>query len=296
MANKTGIKAYFFIALAIVLWSTVASAFKIGLRNFTGFELLFLSIVVSVIALFFIVIVKYPENLKAGLNRKYFLVSAISGFINPFLYYIVLFKGYSILPAQIAQPINFVWPILLSLLAMVFLKQKLSIISFLALFVSFIGVVLVSTQGNIKQFNIPDIKGVLLCLLSSLLWAISWIISLKDSRIAAIKLFFSFLFAFCYITLYAFATDNIPTYSLKSIGVPVYIGLFEMSITFLLWLRALELSGKTAKMSNLIYLVPLLSLIIIHFVLNEKIYLTSIFGLMFIISGVILQVFSMKKA
>ena len=34
-----------------------------------------------------------------------------SGFLNPFLYYIILFKAYSLLPAQEALSLNYTWPL-----------------------------------------------------------------------------------------------------------------------------------------------------------------------------------------
>jgi drug/metabolite transporter (DMT)-like permease len=69
----------------------------------------------------------------------------------------------------------------------------------------------------------------------------------------------------------------------------IYIGLFEMGITFVLWLKALQLSKTTAQVSNFIYLVPFISLIVIHFTVGENIYPSTIIGLMFIIAGILLQ-------
>jgi drug/metabolite transporter (DMT)-like permease len=69
----------------------------------------------------------------------------------------------------------------------------------------------------------------------------------------------------------------------------VYIGFFEMGITFVVWLKALRLSETTAQVSNLIYLVPFLSLIVIYFTIGETILPSTIIGLVFIVSGVLLQ-------
>jgi drug/metabolite transporter (DMT)-like permease len=69
----------------------------------------------------------------------------------------------------------------------------------------------------------------------------------------------------------------------------IYIGLFEMGITFVLWLKALQLSKTTAQVSNFIYLVPFLSLIVINLTVGEKIYSSTIIGLVFIIAGILLQ-------
>jgi drug/metabolite transporter (DMT)-like permease len=62
-----------------------------------------------------------------------------------------------------------------------------------------------------------------------------------------------------------------------------------MCINFILWLMALKLSSTTAKVSNLIYLSPFISLILIHFFVGEVILLSTIIGLLFIVGGIIIQ-------
>ena len=69
----------------------------------------------------------------------------------------------------------------------------------------------------------------------------------------------------------------------------VYIGMFEMGITFLVWLKALRNAKTTAHVVNLIYLVPFLSLCVIALVLGEKILPSTIVGLVLIITGIVLQ-------
>ena len=81
----------------------------------------------------------------------------------------------------------------------------------------------------------------------------------------------------------------------KGILSVIYIGLFEMGITFIIWLKALSLSKTTAKVSNLIFLAPFLSLFIISKIVKERILLSSIIGLFFIISGIVIQNYKLKK-
>jgi drug/metabolite transporter (DMT)-like permease len=84
-----------------------------------------------------------------------------------------------------------------------------------------------------------------------------------------------------------FAKVQIP--NLNGILGAAYIGLFEMGITFLIWLKALKLSKTTANIANLVYLVPFFSLVVIYFVVSENILFSTIIGLIFIIGGIILQ-------
>jgi hypothetical protein len=76
---------------------------------------------------------------------------------------------------------------------------------------------------------------------------------------------------------------------MKGILAAVYVGVFEMGITFLFWLKALKMAETTDKVSNLVYLAPFLSLVFVHFILHEPVYYTTPVGLLLIICGIWLQ-------
>jgi drug/metabolite transporter (DMT)-like permease len=291
-AKKIG--AYGYGLSAVLLWSTVATAFKLGLKHFTPTELLFISNLVSVMVLFVLGYTTKRSELKSGLTGKNFYRSMLSGFINPFLYYIILFKGYSLLPAQVAQPVNFLWPVILSLFSALFLNQKLDLKSIIALFLSFLGAFVVVSQGKFGKITVEHPSGIIFCLLSTILWSAFWIFNLKDTRVAVVRLFYSFLFAQVYLTILFMVKGGFPNILRLETLYPVYIGLFEMSITFYLWMKALEMSERTVKMNILIYLAPVISVVFIHLVLKEEIYFTSLAGLLIILSGILVQM--IKKA
>jgi drug/metabolite transporter (DMT)-like permease len=296
--NKGQQQSIFLATIAILFWVTVATAFKLGLRSFTPYELVFYASITSFVVLFFLAAFKHRGELfQIYNNPKTVLVSLGQGALNPFLYYIVLFAAYDLLPAQVAEPINFTWPIFLSIFAVVFLGEQFTSKTFPALLLSFIGVVVVSTQGNFSEETLLVSKaGIFLGLLSAVIWAAFWIINIKDTRPPLVKLFWSFFFGNIYIIVFGLLTDKINTPLNLSISVyPIYIGLFEMSITFYLWLGALRKAKNTPFISNLVYLVPILSLFIINIVLKEKLHLTTFIGLFLIISGVALQSAISKK-
>jgi len=75
----------------------------------------------------------------------------------------------------------------------------------------------------------------------------------------------------------------------------VYVGIFEVGITYVLWMKAMQLSTNNAKIGNLVFLAPFISLIFIHFILKETIYVTTFIGLIFIVSGIFTQRLDRKK-
>jgi drug/metabolite transporter (DMT)-like permease len=286
---KSENKGYIYAGLTILFWGTSASAFKIGLKYMDYFQLLFIATLTAVVFLFSVLLYQKKLILIKQFSIKDYSHSMLSGFLNPFLYYTVLFIAYTLLPAQVAQPLNFVWPIALVLLSIPILKQKLELKSMLALLISFVGVIVISTEGNMLNMKFANPLGVSLALLSSVVWALFWLYNLKDNRDEILRLFFNFVFGLVFITLATVLFSEIKVPSLEGLLAGVYIGLFEMGITFVLWLKALKLAGRTDKISNLIYLTPFCSLVFISIFLNEKIYLTTLFGLFLIVTGIIIQ-------
>ena len=282
-------KAYCYGTAAVLFWSTVASAFKVSLRHIDVLPLLFYASAASTIVLFSLLLSRKKLNLLKTLPKKTYLHSALLGLLNPFLYYLVLFKAYSILPAQEALVLNFTWPIMLVLLSIPLLGQQIKLKSILAILISFSGVLIISTRGNVFAFRFSNPAGVSLAVASAVIWALFWLYNLKDQTDETVKLFLNFAFGSCFIFLAMLLSPKAFTASPKGLLGAIYIGLFEMGITFLCWLRALKLSKTTAYIANLIYLVPFLSIVVIHFVVGEKIFLSTVIGLFAIIAGIILQ-------
>ena len=252
--------------------------------------------VTATLALLVILISEKKTGLLNSNSPGDFVNSALLGLLNPFLYYLVLLHAYQLLPAQVAQPLNMIWPIILVFLSVPILKQKIKGRSFVALFISFIGVYIISSQGNLFKPHHADIKGVLLATGSSFFWALFFVLNVRDKRDEAVKLFLNFLFGSFYLIAAMIITDGWPeNIGFKGIVSSVYIGLFEMGITFFFWLKALQMSATTDKVSNLVYLAAFLSLIFVHFILHEPVFYTTPAGLLLIISGILIQNRKIKK-
>ena len=288
-------KAYIYAAAAVLFWSTIASAFKISLPYYSDvpdlniLHFLFYASLISTVALFIHLLISQKLNLLKAFSKTDYLRSAAMGFLSPFLYYLVLLNAYSILSGQEAMTLNWLWPMTLVLLSIPLLKQKIKLKSICAITISFFGVFIIATRGNILVFKFTNPTGVLLALSSTIIWALFWIYNVKDKRDEVARLFVNFSFGsfFIFLSILFFSKPQIP--SLKGLLGAVYIGLFEMGITFLLWLKALKLSETTAHVANLIYLAPFLSLVVISFMVGEKILLSTVIGLIFIVGGIILQ-------
>ena len=282
-------KAMLYGLAAVLCWSTVASAFKLSLRSLSPAELLFFAALVSIFVLFVILVVQGKLGLLRRLTRDQWLLSLGLGLINPFLYYLVLFKAYDLLPAQQAQPLNYTWAITLSLLAIPLLKQKITGRELLAVVVSYCGVVVISTRGDLLALQFDSVPGVALALLSTIFWALYWIYNTRSSCDPVVGLFLNFLFGLPFVFAYLLVTEGLRLPPIEGLLGAAYVGLFEMGLTFVLWLKALKLSVSTARIANLIFISPFLSLVFIYFFVGEKILPATLVGLALIIVGLVMQ-------
>jgi len=285
-------RAYLYTVIAVFFWGTIASAFKVSLGYLPVLPLLLYASIVSAIVLFAYLLFAGKLTLLKTLSRQDYLRSGLLGFLNPFLYYMILIKAYDILRAQEAMTINWSWPMTLVLLSIPLLHQRIKLRNILAIAISFFGVYIIATGGDIFGFRFTNSAGVILALISTIIWTTFWIYNVRDKRDEAVRLFLNFTFgsvyaflAFCPI-LFSAAVE-VP--NVKGILGTVYVGLFEMGITFLVWLKALKLAKTTAHVANLLYLAPFLSLVLISLVVGEKILPSTIIGLVLVITGIILQ-------
>lgn len=288
-------KAYILTLMVVTFWATAASAFKIALRNVTPYNLLFFSTFFSMLCLFFILCFQSKINLLFKSDIRSIAKAALLGFLNPFLYYVILFKAYDILPGQIAMSLNYGWPLVLTLLSVPILGQSLTRSQLLAVVISFVGAVIIATRGEFTSFGDVSQPGILLAGGSTLIWATYWLVNAKDGLDPVVKLFSGFCFGFIYTSLFCLFTGALEFPPLQAWPSLVYVGLFEMSITFALWLTALQLTTSAARISNLIYVTPFFSLLILNFVVNETIHSATFIGLSLIVGSILFQGWMARK-
>ncbi|WP_368881222.1 DMT family transporter [Shewanella algae] len=281
---------------AVFLWSTVATAFKIALGFFSPLQLVFVAVITSSVCLG--LILAWQGKLKLLKQqfcaRPWFYLQ--TGLLNPFLYYLVLFKAYDLLPAQQALSLNYTWAVLLPLLAAPMLQQKLQGSDMLAAVTGYFGVLVIATGGNLLSMDFANPFGILLALSSTLLWCLYWIINTKDKGDAIVSLMLSFLVSLPLITITLLTTEILPSLHWQALGAGVYVGLFEMGVTFVLWLMALRTTERAASITNLVFLTPLLSMVFIALILKETITLATLVGMGLILLALLIQKVLKPKA
>ena len=284
---KTQTKAYCFAILTVLLWSTVSTAFKLALFHASSLQVLSYAMLIASAVLFIFILLskEYTKIHKFNISS---IKNIIFQTIILYFYHIVLFLGYSGLPVQIALPINYFWTILLAIFGVFFLQQKMSLKEIFWLFFAFSGIILISL-GTKHQTSKIELIYLLYIGLSPILYALYWIFTTKDTLPPITKLFFCFFLCSICGFLNAYIIDETIIIPEKAIYPIIYIGLFELSIPFILWFYAMQYTDSIAKIATIPLCSPFLSLLWAYLILNEKIHLINIIGLLIIILGTIMQ-------
>lgn len=271
---------------AVALWSTVATAFKLALAWMSPLELMWLAALVSW-ALMGALVIKRGD-MPAALRRGW-KTAAWAGLMNPVAYYIVLFAAYDRLPGQEAMALNYTWALAMAFLAVPMLGQRLTRMDIVAGLVAYAGVWVIATRGAVLNVSFADPLGVLLALASTLLWAFYWLLNARDSRPPLVGQWQNFSVGLPVLTILLLLGPGFQWHGWAAFSAGVYVGLFEMGVAFILWQLAVHKVSRTAKVSNLIFLSPPVSLLLLFLVAGEPILPSTLMGLVLILTGLGLQ-------
>ncbi len=271
---------------AVALWSTVATAFKIALAYMSPLELIWLASLVSW-ALIGVLMVR-QGRLGQALTQGW-RTAAWAGLMNPVAYYLLLFGAYDRLPGQEAMALNYTWALAMAFLAVPILGQRLTRTDILAGLIAYAGVWVIATRGAVFDVAFADPLGVGMALASTLLWALYWLLNARDHRPPLVAQWQNFTVALPVLTLLMLLGPGFSWIGWKGLAAGVYVGLFEMGVAFVLWQLAVHRVSRTARVSNLIFLSPPVSLLLLFLVVGEPILPSTLVGLVLILGGLGLQ-------
>jgi len=279
------------------MWSTVATAFKISLQHLSILQLLLGAAFFSCLVLAFYLLLKNQLVFAIKEIRPHFKSAAVLAMLNPVLYYLLLLTAYDLLPAQIAQSINYTWAITLTLLSVPILGHRIDRFDAVAITLGYIGVLCIVFAGKVITTEL-SVLGIILALVSTVIWALYWLKGLNDARDPIIRLFHSFLLSLPVLLLLDLtleSTSVFQTLNWQAWLCMAYVGLFEMGIAFIFWQLAMQQTEDTSRIAPLIFLSPFASLFIINHFLDEQLHWLTFVGLALILAGISYQQFNKSQ-
>ncbi|MBR5311861.1 MAG: DMT family transporter [Clostridia bacterium] len=281
-------KNYIYAVTAVLIWSTTAAMVKKMLYDIPNLEALAVS---SFFAFLFLLIVNLKNGTVKEMRRysvKDYAVMSGLGFIGLFLYSALYYYGLAQLTSQEACILNYLWPIMLVIFSCIILKEKFTFTKGTAMLCSFAGIVILSL-GNGSSSSENAVLGMISCIIAAACYGLFSVLNKKADYDQGICMMVVWLVAaVCPMILGLMTETWVPIRSTQWLGI-LWLGIGIDAVAYLLWALALKGAENTAKIANLAYLTPFLSLIVSAVVLGETIRLRALIALIFIVGGILMQ-------
>ena len=287
-------KNYVYALTTVLIWSTTAAVVKKLLFDIPNLEALSVS---SYLGFLFLLI----ANIKNGMIRelkkysaKDFGIISGLGFIGLFVYSALYYYGLAQLSSQEACILNYLWPIMLVLFSCIILKERLTAMKGAAMLCSFIGIVILSS-GNSAASGGNAVLGMVSCIVAAACYGLFSVLNKKADYNQNLSMMIIWLVVgICAMALGLVTETWVLIRGTQWIGM-LWLGVVIDAAAYLFWALALNGSENTAKIANLAYLTPFLSLVVSAVFLMERLVLRAFLALVFIIGGILMQNFFEKK-
>lgn len=281
-------KNYIYAIVTVLIWSTMATTVKMMLADIPNLEALSIS---SYLAFIFLLLM----NIKTGIikemknysGKEYGIMSGL-GFLGLFLYSALYYYGLGELSSQEACILNYLWPMMLVVFSCIILKEKMTLMKCVAMVCSFVGIIILSTGTRDVSFG-NTTMGIVSCILAAACYGLFSVLNKKADLNQNISMMIIWLVVGICAMVLGLATEEWVMLSGKEWLSLLWLGVVVDAVAYLLWALALKGSENTAKIANLAYLTPFLSLIVSAVVLGEKITIRAGLALVFIIGGILMQ-------
>lgn len=286
-------KYYLFAAGAILLWSTVATVVKLLLGGLDSFQVLFVSSLFAALSLLIINALSGRLKLLRDYHPADYLKTVLCCLPGTLLYYIFYYTGTSMMLASQAFIVNYLWPIMSVIFACVILRERLTFVKVVAILLSFAGVIIVIGE-DLFTFNPGTLLGALCCILGAVSYGVFTALNQKSSYDKTVSLMIAYFATFIITGVICLFSVGLPVLDFGEVLGLLWNGAFAIGIANMLWMLALG-AKDTAKISNLAYLTPFISLIWTSLFLEEEITAGAIIGLGVIMLGILIQVIRRDK-
>ena len=292
MQTKGNGKIYFLMVIAALVWSGAFIAGKFAVPYVPAFTLTFLRFLIASIVLYPVMKLynrSHPED-NFRLTKKYIPLFLFNGIVGMAGYHVLFFTALKYTTAINSSIIGAMNPIVTTIIAAIFIRQKTPPMQIAGILLSFIGVVLTITGGNFSILASFDFnRGDMFMAAAVICWASYAVMSrVKGADVPPLALTF-YSFVFCTIALVPFviwehpwALEKIPASAILSI---VFMAVFSSVIGYMLQQIAIKKIGAS-KSSIFVNLVPVFSIILSVTILGEELMPVKIFTSLLIIAGV----------
>jgi len=284
---------YILVLLSALLWGSTAAVVKILLVNLDTFQLLLMVSLFCSTSLFIVVLLQKKLPIIKAYKAKDYHTFALMGLIGIFLYTLLLYRGLSLMSAQEAFIINYLWPVMVMVFSALILKEKLTFKKIAGITISFFGIFVVISKGNLLSLRFDSPLGITCIITGAVLYGLFSVLDKKHDYEKVTSIMFYYAFCFIYTLAAVLLFSKIPAITFQQFLGLLWLGGIVNGISTIFFLLSLKL-GDTVKMSNVVLVTPFISLVYIRVMTGEQILLPSVIGLIIIVSGILVQTLRRK--
>jgi drug/metabolite transporter (DMT)-like permease len=277
----------------MILWGSFAAVSKLALHTLDSFQLQFYMFGMASIILCIMLLLRGWSWAQPKISTKGLLkLAALS--VPSYLYFFFYTLSLKLLPAVEASSLNYLFPILIVLLAVPINGEKLSVFKIAALIIGFCGTLIILSKGNLQTLKMTNLGGDLLAISGAVSFAL-FTGFLKRNRVDmlltnTVIAVCSFLFSG--IALVMFSHFTLP--GLPVLGLILWLGVSNLVLSYFVWNRLIKKCSSSLS-ANISFMTPFSTLLFILILLGEKISVSQIIGLMVIVCGIALTGLSEKR-
>ena len=287
-------KSYIYAGLTVLIWSTLATVVKLVLKDIPNFQALAISSAFAFVFLLILNIINGSIKEMKHYRIKDCLSMVGLGFLGLFMYSALYYYGIAELGSQEACILNYLWPMMIVIFACIILKERITVKKIIAMLMSFAGIVVLTLgSGGVSSGN--RLFGIIACVTAAVCYGLFSVLNKKHSLNQNVTMMWIwFTTAVCSLVLSLIFENWQPIAGVQWLGI-AWLGIVVNAVAYLLWAIALKGASDSAKIANLAYLVPFISIIISWLVLKEQITINAVLALVLIIGGILIQSISLKR-
>ena len=287
-------KSYIYAGLTVLIWSTLATVVKLVLKDIPNFQALAISSAFAFVFLLILNIINGSIKEMKHYRIKDCLTMAGLGFLGLFMYSALYYYGIAELGSQEACILNYLWPMMIVIFACIILKERITVKKIIAMLMSFAGIVVLTlSSGGASSGN--RLFGIIACVTAAVCYGLFSVLNKKHSLNQNVTMMWIwFMTAVCSLVLSLIFENWQPIAGVQWLGI-AWLGIVVNAVAYLLWAIALKGASDSAKIANLAYLVPFISIIISWLVLKEQITINAVLALVLIIGGILIQSIRLKR-
>ena len=282
--SRTKVYYYALILLAVIFWGASFAATKIALQEIEPVTIIILRLILaSLLLLVFALLTKksFAINLKSHL--WIFVLALIAVF-----HLWIQVTGLKYTTASNTGWIIGTAPIFMAILALIFFKEKITLLQSTGILIAMFGLLLLFGKGDFTQIDLIENRGDLLVLGSAFTWGVYSMVNKKISLSYSPLMTIFFLFVMMSIIIAPFNIDKTILNSVLHLSITgwisiLFLGLFCSGVAYVIWAYSLR-DLESAKVGAFLYLEPFITVLFAWFFLKEEI------TLVMILSGIIITV------